>query len=235
MKNLYVKAMRVARSMARATGLLDRLERSENVDARWIRSQFAIYDSADLASLDLPWWTYGAIDEVEKRLAALQGRARVFEYGAGASTLWLAKRSAEVASVEHDVGFAASMQDLFARHANISLAVVPDAPAKGHAGEARSKRKGYEHRAFDAYVASIAARQGQFDLIVIDGRARNACLAAALERLAPDGVILFDNSDRSEYRQAIEGSGLVERRLAGRAPALPISSQTSILSRTTAQ
>jgi hypothetical protein len=231
MKNLYVKAMRLARSAARATGVLASLERSRNPNIRWIRSQFAIYDSADLASLDLPWWTYGAIEAVEARLAALQGRAKAFEYGAGASTIWLAKRCAQVASVEHDTGFAASMQDLFSRHSNIDLAVVPDVSATGGPGEARSRRKGYEDRSFDAYVAAIAAHPGEFDLIVIDGRARNACLAAAKGRLAPGGVILFDNSDRPEYRDSIEGCGLAERKLGGRAPALPMSSQTSLLAR----
>lgn len=235
MKHLYVKAMRAARSAARATGVLARLERSGNPTALWLRSQFAIYDSADLASLDLPWWTYGAIRDVEARLAELDGRARAFEYGAGASTIWLAKRCSHVASVEHDVGFAASMQGLFARHSNIDVSVVPDTPATGKPGECRSRRKGYEERAFDAYVATIDSHPGEFDIIVIDGRARTSCLAAAKSRLAPGGVILFDNSDRHEYRGSIEHCGLVERKLHGRAPALPTASQTSLLTRSNGQ
>ncbi|HEY5972158.1 MAG TPA: class I SAM-dependent methyltransferase [Pseudoxanthomonas sp.] len=184
-----------------------------------------------MASLDLPWWTYPAIDETERKLKRLQGRARVFEYGAGASTVWLAKRCSEVISVEHDTGFAVSMRSTFAAHGNIKLMVVTDIAATGSANEARSLRKGYEDRSFDDYVASISAHPGEFDLIVIDGRARTACLSMAIPRLAKDGVILFDNSDREEYRARIESSGLEERRLRGMAPALPFPSQTSLLER----
>lgn len=231
MKSLYINTMRAGRSVARRVGLLGALERSSSRDAQWVRSLFSIYDSADLASLDVPWWTYSAIDEVEAFLAALGGGARAFEYGAGASTLWLAKRCASVTSVEHDTGFAASMQPLFDAQPNVRVMVVPDVPATGAPGEARSRRAGYGERAFDAYVSSIDAVDGEFDLVVVDGRARNACMARAIPRLAPGGILLYDNSDRDEYRAAIEGSGLAERALRGRAPALPFGSQTSLLQR----
>lgn len=229
MKSLYINTMRGARSVAGTLGILGALERSPSRNAQWLRSLFSIYDSADLASLDVPWWTYGAIDEVESFLRNLDGRARVFEYGAGASTLWLAKRCASVASVEHDVGFSKSMKPLFDRHANIRLMVAPDEASTGKAGEARSLRHGYLDRAFDDYVASIDGVPGDFDLIVVDGRARNACMRQAIPHLAPGGILLYDNSDRDEYRQAIDGCGLVERILRGRAPALPFGSQTSLL------
>lgn len=231
MKSMYIRVMRAGRYAAQRTGLLDWLERRQNRRALWIRSLFSIYDSADLAALDLPWWTFSAIDEVEAYLMSAQGRARVFEYGAGASTIWLGKRCAEVYSVEHDAGFASSMQPLFAVHDNVRVSVVPDTAATGVAGEARSRRAGYENRAFDDYVRAIDAVPGTFDLIVIDGRARNACLARAMERLAPGGMILFDNSDRKEYRASIMSSGLCERALRGAAPALPVASQTSLLTR----
>jgi len=43
----------------------------------------------DLVNLDIPWWTYGAIDAVQQHLESLKGRARLFEFGSGASTVWL--------------------------------------------------------------------------------------------------------------------------------------------------
>jgi len=223
--------MRAGRRAAQWTGILGWLERRRSRHALWIRSQFSIYDSADLAKLDLPWWTFRAIDEVEGYLGSKGGRARVFEYGAGASTIWLAKRCAEVYTVEHDAQFAASMQSHFALHRNVRVAVVPDTAAAGLADEARSRRTGFENRAFGDYVRAIDAVPGMFDLVVVDGRARNACFKRAMERLAPDGVILFDNSDRSEYRAALLSSGLHERIFRGAAPALPIPSQTSLLTR----
>lgn len=228
MKQAYVKTIKAARHVADRSGLLDRLEKSESRNLQWVRSLFSIYDSADLVRLDVPWWTYRAIDEVGALLSARRGQARVFEYGAGASTVWLARRCAAVSSVEHDAGFADMMGGIFNRHANISVRTVEPAVLTGGT-TARSNRKGYENWGFDAYVASIDDVEGAFDLIVIDGRARVACLRHALPRLAAGGIILFDNSDRREYRSGIEACGLRETILRGLAPALPMPSQTSLL------
>src|SRR3546814_12921991 len=54
-----------------------------------------------MVRLDLPWWTLRAKRLVEHHLAA-RPEARVFEYGAGASTVFLARRARQVVSVEHD-------------------------------------------------------------------------------------------------------------------------------------
>ena len=43
-----------------------------------------------------PWWNYTAVNFVETRLRA---GARVFEYGGGASTLWLLDRAARVTTI----------------------------------------------------------------------------------------------------------------------------------------
>lgn len=228
MKMVYVKAMKVARRIADRTGFLSLLEVSNKRGALWVRSLFGIYDSADLVQLDLPWWTFSAIDAVEMFLTERQGRARVYEYGAGASTVWLAKRCAEVNSVEHVDSFASAMAPIFSRYANIELRIV-EPTAATEASRARSNRKGYQLKAFDDYAASIEALTGDFDLIVIDGRARLACLNSAVLKLAPRGIIVFDNSDRREYRKGIEASNLRETVYRGSAPALPYPSQTSIL------
>jgi hypothetical protein len=229
MKEAYVQLMRAARGVADALGLLKVLEHSSHKKVRWVRSLFSIYDSKDLIHLDLPWWTYDAIDAVEAHLASFGGDARVFEYGAGASTVWLAKRSRSVHSVEHDLVFAQSMEAVFATYANITLDIVPPERDSDVRGSVRSQRKGYAQCSFDAYARAIDQAAGGFDLIIIDGRARNACLAQALGRLSERGVLLFDNSDREEYRGAIGACGLEERRLRGLAPALPLPSQTSLL------
>lgn len=214
MKTLYVKGMRRCRSIARRVGILNVLERYSRRNAQWIRSLFSIYDCVDLASLDVAWWTYPAIDEIEAFLARTSN-ARVFKYGAGASTLWLAKRCFEVTSVEHDAGFTANLQPHFEHHSNLHLQVVPDVPVTTASGKARSLRAGYLQRAFDSYVASIDAVSGEFDMIVIDGRARNTCLAKAIPRLRADGILLFDNSDRREYRRLSMAAGCSKRSCAG--------------------
>ena len=72
---------------------------------------------------------------------------------------------------------------------------------------------------------------GDFDVIVIDGRAREACLAKAVDRLRPDGLIVFDNVDRQRYVDAIDTLGprveVVMTR--GLTPALPYPTRTALL------
>lgn len=231
LRDTYVFGVRIAARAARTIGLLNLLEQSRNRNLLWLRTLFSIYDSKDLAQLDLPWWTFAAIEFVEGRIAQLGGQLRVFEYGSGASTVWLARRCKEVFTVEHDLDFAKTMAALFAKHVNLLMMEVPP-EALSHGNTSRSLRNGYENYSFDSYVSSIDLVTGQFDIIIIDGRARVSCLAKAKGRLAAGGIIVFDNSNRQEYREAIVQSGLAENVMRGRAPALPCPSQTSILSRT---
>src|SRR3546814_1018846 len=67
---------------------------------RWSASLFAIHDIERMIALGLPWWNVAATREVAEFLRA-RPKARVFEYGAGASTIWLARHAAGVVSVEH--------------------------------------------------------------------------------------------------------------------------------------
>ena len=66
-------------------------------------------------------------------------------------------------------------------------------------------------------------------MIVIDGRAREACLSAALSALAPGGIIVYDNAGRARYRPGISASGLAVRDLRGLTPALPYPEHTALL------
>jgi predicted O-methyltransferase YrrM len=227
LRELYVGGWRVARRAAVATGLLSRLERARNPVARHVRTLFAIHDVVELSRLDLPWWTYPATRELEEVLASRRGAARVFEYGAGASTLWLARRAAEVWSVEHDERFVEFLRPLLSEVTNVHLmhVVAQRVPEP----VVTSERSGYEGLDFSDYVASIDRVDGEFDVIVVDGRARAACLHHAARRLSATGVILFDDSGRRRYAEAIASSGLRVYRRSGWAPSLPYRSQTALL------
>jgi predicted O-methyltransferase YrrM len=195
----------------------------------WLYSLTSVHDSGAMIALDVPWWTYRAIDDVEEWLAGRDGAARVFEYGSGASTAWLARRSASVHSVEHDVRFASLMEDLLAEVGNAEVAVRP--PVASANPVVASAKEGYAGLDFSSYVAAIDEVDGDFDLVVVDGRARERCLTRALDRLAPDGLVVFDNTRRRRYRRAIEAAPVVERRLPGLTPTLPYPDQTSLLRR----
>jgi hypothetical protein len=193
----------------------------------WAYSLVRVHDSLAMTELDVPWWTYRAIDVVDAWLAARPRPIRAFEFGSGASTVWLARRVDEVHSVEHHRGFAETMSPRLAQAPNIQLLVVDPVPAAAPA--VPSAKEGYTGLDFAEYVATIDRVGGTFDLIVIDGRAREACLMAALPHLANSGIVVFDNTRRRRYRKAIAGAGVVERRLAGLTPTLPYPEQTSLL------
>ncbi|MEX1663677.1 class I SAM-dependent methyltransferase [Thioclava sp. 15-R06ZXC-3] len=224
-RSAYVSVLRGARQVLGSIGFLGWLERREGRGARWFRSLFAIYDIDDLVRLDTPWWTFNAIDTVDQYLAEKPG-ARVFEWGSGASTVWLAKRAGEVISIEHDGDWADVVAPRIAGFGHVTLTRV-DAQAKGRIS---SGKFGFEGQFFDDYVAAIRDVPGQFDLIVIDGRAREACLDEALARLAPGGRILFDDFKRARYRAAVSGRGLSVQTLDGLAACLPLPDSTALVS-----
>lgn len=230
-RGVYVSGLRVARRAADRTGLLGKLENSSSNRARHLRTLFAIHDVADMVRLDVAWWSYPAIARVEEFLAERPG-ARVFEYGSGASTAWLARRAGEVHSVEHHEGFAEHVQTL------VSQAVVTDG-VKVHAvvptpateqSTVRSQRHGHRDLDFAEYVATIDRVGGLFDLVVVDGRARVHCFQRALEHLKPGGVIVFDNIRRKRYWNELSRfSGLAIQLLRGATPALPYPTTTGLI------
>lgn len=225
----YVHAVKSARRVAARTGLLDRLGASRSPAARHVRSLFSIHDVDDLAAQDLAWWSYPAMREVGRFLAE-RPAARVFEFGAGASTVWLARRAAWVHSVEHDAGFGGHVRELVADLPNVDLRIVAPTPATA-ATTVRSGRHGHEHLDFGDYVAAIDAVGGPFDLVVVDGRARVDSFRRALDHLAPDGVIVFDNVRRKRYQPALSAPGLRVEHLRGATPALPYPTTTGIVRR----
>ena len=114
---------------------------------------------------------------------------------------------------------------------NAVVRVVEPVPATGGAGQVLSEKPGFEGLDFARYVAAVDDADGSFDLVVVDGRARNACFHRAVSRLAPGGVLVFDNVDRERYRDAIAASPVpVEVEWTrGLTPALPYPTRTALV------
>ena len=220
-------ARRIGRSLARIGVTGQRPPRRDHRLRHWAYTLTLVHDSLRLAELDVPWWTYEAIDAVEAWLGAHERPIRVFEYGSGASTFWLARRVDTVDSVEHDRSFAEHIAPELAEHPNVRLWIVEPVPSS--APRVPSAKEGHGGLDFTDYVATIDRVGGSFGLIVIDGRAREACLAAAIPHLENDGIIVFDNTRRRRYRDAIAQAGVSRRPLRGLAPTLPYPDETSIL------
>jgi hypothetical protein len=228
LKTLYAGTAKTVGKGLTKVGLMskDVPDRQHRV-RHWAHSLTVVHDSAAIAGLDVPWWTYDAIDTVETWLSGHARPIRVFEWGSGASTLWLAGRVDEIHSVEHHKGFADSMAPLFAKHPNITFHVVEPTTSENPA--VPSHKPGHTGMDFADYVGTIDEVGGKFDLIVIDGRAREACLTAAVPHLADRGLIVFDNTHRKRYQVAVEQSGLKEQVLKGLTPTLPYPDRTSLL------
>lgn len=195
----------------------------------WFYSLTSVHDSLAIAAMDVPWWSYAAIDAVEAWISQRTRPIRVYEYGSGASTFWLSRRADRVDSVEHHRGFGEMMARELAELDNVTLRIIE--PVASEHPVIGSAKEGYGGQDFSDYVASINGVDGEFDLVVVDGRARESCLAAALPRLAPDGLVVFDNSRRRRYQRAIESSPVTEERYLGLTPTLPYPDQTSLLRR----
>ena len=128
----------------------------------------------------IPWYTYPFIDFVGQRV---RPDMRVFEYGSGNSTLWWSQRVAGVDACEHD----REWLDRF------SESVPPNVDY--HYSELV---RGGE------YSKRILSFTDTFDCIVIDGRDRVNCAKNALQALKDNGVIIWDNSDRSSYEEGYD-------------------------------
>jgi Methyltransferase domain len=230
MKGAYVAGVRGLRGAMARVGLLRFLDRwaARSRTGLWVRSLFSIYDVADLLSYDVPWWTFRASDEVAAFLET-RPEARVFEWGSGASTAWLARRAGSVTSVEHDTAWADIVRPVLPDNATVR--VVEPVPAVGGPGEELSHKPGFDALDFGRYVRTMNDTEGRFDLIVVDGRARGACFRHAITKLAPDGILVFDNVDRQRYRDAIATSPIPVdvRWTRGLTPALPYPTRTALV------
>jgi SAM-dependent methyltransferase len=117
----------------------------------------------------IPWYTYPAIEFIRTLDLA---DARVFEYGCGNSSIFWAARVHEVFAVESDTKWARVVRGFGVPN----LAVM----------EADDK---------DSYVAAPIQVGGTFDIVVIDGKHRRACVDVACQVIKDSGIVIFDNAD----------------------------------------
>jgi hypothetical protein len=233
LKNCYVWIMQSTKgflSFIHVLPLLDKLARKHQ-RFHYLRSLLAIYQLDDMIALDVPWWTYSAIAAIDQHIKKLDYKPAVFEYGSGASTIWLARRCDRVISVEHDKIWYQRLKNKIAGISQVKL--ILQEPEKDQTDK-KYRSKKMPRASFKSYVKAIEQSDQLYDLIIIDGRSREACLETCLSFLKPNGIIVFDNSDRKRYQPAIQASTLMVHRYAGIVPGSPFKSETAILTRNVA-
>lgn len=175
----------------------------------WLRS-FYSKRSVDKNGNPIPWITYPALKFVAEKI---QPEHRVFEYGSGGSTRWYADRVKSIISVEHEAAWFKIVRDM------------------GLPAHVQLLQRGLDQ----GYAEAILEQPGEFDLIIIDGRQRNACLRAALQKVSPQGIILFDNSEVPEYAEShvlMEKEGFKHLHFWGMVAITPGESCTTLFYRT---
>ena len=154
-----------------------------------------------------PWITTGALAYLDRHLSR---KGIVFEWGSGGSTIYYAKNSLHVTSVEHDSEWHEKVLERL-KHCSMSNVKSLLKPPKPHVVESArdpatptdysSADETYSCFEFQEYAASINSNNHMYELISVDGRARPSCIAHAVRHVAVGGFLLLDNSDRDYYLQ----------------------------------
>lgn len=127
-----------------------------------------------------PWFTEPAIKVLDEYLK--NNRPHVYEFGMGASTVYLHDKCASLKSVDHDEVWFSKVVNELKDPINISL-----------------------FSANRPYNNSITHEIDNFyDIIIIDGRDRVKCIESALPKLKPGGWLILDNSERPYYQKGID-------------------------------
>ncbi|MCA9638247.1 MAG: class I SAM-dependent methyltransferase [Myxococcales bacterium] len=143
---------------------------------------------------------------------------RLLESGAGGSTRFFLSAVPELerlVSIEHDGEWAAKVRaDI--RDPRLDLHHVPaDIPPTAAEQRDRKKRQAWDARAehdpaiLRSYVERPRSLGIEFDVILVDGRARRYCLAEGYSLLRAGGLMILHDAQRVDYHDAIPGGARV--------------------------
>ncbi len=178
----------------------------------WRKTLIIKKNNPDATALDyeLPWFTYGAIEWIRNYL---RPDMRVFEYGAGGSTLFIGRRVKELISIDHyEPWYLTVLKEVENRRLNgVNIRLIE--PEKGcKPGFLSNTFPEYRDYNFEKYVKAIDEYPDHyFDLVIIDGRAREACIGEAISKIRAGGYLLLDNSDRPNYSSALKSLDIYAR------------------------
>lgn len=129
----------------------------------------------------IPWMNYSFIDFLEPRLNSFM---KVFEYGCGYSTLYLAEKVKSVVSIEHDKAWYDEMSERLNNKNNSKIFYYPSP---------------------QQYQVAIKEHAEElYDLIVVDGRDREECVKHIIPYLTEGGVVILDDSRREKFDEIFD-------------------------------
>jgi hypothetical protein len=164
------------------------------------------------AGKPVPWITYAAIHFLEQEIG---GEQSIFEYGGGHSTLYWAERVRRVVAVDHDPAVAAYLRQRLPPNAELILSEENEPISERLASLSRNSpslvdpepiqayRSGQPNEPFRAYALKLLEFSPmEFDVVIVDGKARVLSTWAAIRYFKKRGFIVFDNADLDLYQTA---------------------------------
>ena len=156
----------------------------------------------------IPWYTYPAIEFLR---TLDMSNCRVFEYGCGNSSIFLAQRVKEIFAAENDPAWAAEVGA--AKVANLNIITATEK---------------------SAYINAPFSVGGEFDVMIVDGRHRRDCAEVAGQLVKDDGLIIFDNADWYPAAcESLRARGWLQIDFSGLGPINPYAWTTAVFLRST--
>ena len=144
----------------------------------WDRLKLMHYQRRNLES---PWLTQAMISILE---SWVRPEDVGLEWGSGRSTVWFAKRVAEITSVEHDPKWASIVRKrLYVANleTRVSYRFCPD---------------GANEQPTSEYVMVVEQFEDRsLDFCLVDGVARDHCALFCIPRIRPGGILIIDNAN----------------------------------------
>ncbi|GGZ30824.1 hypothetical protein GCM10007049_24680 [Echinicola pacifica] len=158
-----------------------------------------------------PWFAPSAVEFFKNWLSKdMKG----LEFGSGASSKFFAQRIHTLVSVEHHEGWYQHVQNWFKDNnlSNIDYRFIGEQPGYTPLGlpdfysrlQLTAADYSFKNQFWDYFHMADEFEDAYFDFILVDGRARVACLLNSIDKLKSGGIMILDNSDRPSYQLAFK-------------------------------
>jgi FkbM family methyltransferase len=160
--------------------------------------------------LPVPFMQEWETESILQCLSLFREPIGALEWGSGKSTGFFPEFMGDGSSwdsVEHDPEWGNSVSASLERRrrGDVRLHIVPNNEPY------RTGVDDGDYTTFRDYVDYPARLGKMFDLILVDGRARVACMTAGWRLLGPDGIMILHDAQRLEYAPGIPGDAFILR------------------------
>jgi predicted O-methyltransferase YrrM len=158
------------------------MRRISHISPRYVWDRAAAWVH-EVRNPNAPWLTAAAIASLA---SLLRPNDRGLEYGSGRSTIWLAKRTAHLSSVETSEAWYTHVAE------SINLQKLTN---KVDLHLVRADENDPRDPGRDAYQAFLDSSE-PLDYVLVDAIYRGACACKAVHMLRPGGLLIVDNIER---------------------------------------